>query len=151
MFRSIYLFTCSDDQVVLTRNGDTGRSLEERAVFANDRGGDVFFSIHLNADADEDGPGDPEAHGSELWIHPNASPKTKIMSARMADRFEEHSPKFRGVKEANFTVLRLTKMPAVLVEVGFMDNNQDLRDFIFPASFYHTALKLVNVINHALI
>lgn len=148
--RGMYLFTCPKDDIILTRNGDTDKSLESRAGFANDRNADVFLSIHLNADPDQDLPGMPEAHGGELWIHPEASPETRIISDRMGERFKEYS-RFRGIKEENFAVLRMTKMPAVLIEVGFIDNDADLQTFIQPKSFYQTALKLVNAINHALI
>jgi N-acetylmuramoyl-L-alanine amidase len=149
--RGLYLSTCPNDEIILTRNGDTERSLKERALFANDRNADVFLSVHLNADPDHDGQGMPEAHGGEIWIHPQASQKTKRIAERFSERFGNYSNNFRGIKEANFAVLKRTKMPAILIEVGFMDNDADLQSFIHPRSFYQTTLKLVNAINHALV
>jgi N-acetylmuramoyl-L-alanine amidase len=150
MVKAMYSLICPADKIILTRNGDINRSLSQRARFANDRKADVFFSLHMNADPDEDMPGMPEAHGSEIWIHPQAGRKTKIISNRLAGRLGIDD-KFRGIKEENFAVLRLTKMPAILIEAAFMDNVSGLEAFTSPKNLYLSSLKLVNAINHALI
>ena len=148
--KAMYYSICPNDVVMLTRTGDVDRTLSQRAQFANEREADVFFSLHLNADPDADEPGMPEAHGSEVWIYPQAGQETRRIADRLGDRLGIDS-RFRGVKEMSFTVLRLTKMPAVLIEVAFMDNTADLSVFTDPKSFYQTTLKLVNALNHALI
>ena len=96
-----------------------------RAMEANDWGADIFVSIHTNADPDEDNPGDPEAKGTEIWIYPG-SEKGRMLALCLAHAIPEHFPgrRFRGIKEARFTVLSKTQMPAVLIEVGFLDTDE---------------------------
>jgi N-acetylmuramoyl-L-alanine amidase len=107
----------------MTRNMDIDVPLSSRARLANEWKADVFVSVHTNADPDEDEPGMPEASGSEMWIYPGSISGVKL-AADLQSYVAEFFPgeKFRGIKEAPFQVLKYTKMPAVLVEVGFIDN-----------------------------
>jgi N-acetylmuramoyl-L-alanine amidase len=107
---------------ILTREEDTFVPLAERARIANHVNADLFVSIHLNADPDKDGADDPVAHGEEIWIHTGSERGRKL-----AERIQMFVGLFasvnRGIKEtSSLAVLRLTKMPAVLVEVGFIDD-----------------------------
>jgi len=110
---------------LITRSGDYALALNRRAQLANIWSGSVFVSIHTNADRDPDGADDPEAHGSEIWIYPG-SVKGRRLAQAIADQVPKHFPgrKFRGIKEANFAVLRRTAMPAVLVELAFIDTEK---------------------------
>ena len=68
-----------------------------------------------------------DIEGTETWIHPNAS----IESEEMARVFQHNLVRRmmstdRGVKRANFHMLRKTKMPSVLLEVDFLLTNQPL-------------------------
>ena len=109
----------------LSRKTDFFLHLEARAMMANEWLADVFLSIHMNADADLDLPGMPEAKGSEFWIFPG-SEKGAVLAGHIdhaiSTDFPDHPA--RGVKEANFAVLRLTKMPAVLLELAFIDTKK---------------------------
>ena len=101
---------------VYTRTADIYVPLRDRVFIANSVKADAFISIHLNASPKHN------ARGEEIWIYPGS-----IKSAKLADSIatyiDEFAPgKFRGIKEGKFYVLRKTKMPAVLIEVGFLDN-----------------------------
>lgn len=78
---------------------------------------DLFVSIHLNAGG---------GHGTETYHHP-ASSQTSRLKAKAINDAVVSSCGFRnrGVKEANFQVLRETVSPAVLVEVCFVDSQED--------------------------
>lgn len=109
-------------KVELSRKTDFFLHLEARAKMANEWLADVFLSIHLNADPDPDEPGMPEAQGSEFWVYPGSWKGTGLathIDHAISLDFPDHPA--RGVKEANFAVLRLTKMPAVLLELAFID------------------------------
>lgn len=104
--------------VVMTRDSDYYVELAERANIANQTGADVFVSIHCNS-------GPSTAQGTEVWSYPGAAEDKRLAEhilGRMTARTGLHS---RGTKEENFAVLRLTRCPAALVELGFISNVQE--------------------------
>ena len=101
----------------LTRRVDRTLSLGARSQFANRYHADLFVSIHCNAAYAA------SVKGIETWIHPSSSVGREfaepIQECLIAE-FSNH--KNRGIKEADFHVLRETAMPAVLVETEFITN-----------------------------
>jgi N-acetylmuramoyl-L-alanine amidase len=127
------LWVCGNNTFFLTRSTDVYLTLRERCDFANNMGADYFLSIHCNADPDSDEPGMPEARGEELWIY-EGSEKGMDYGKKLKKYIDLIMPDepFRGVKESKhgqLHVLTHTKMPAGLVEVGFIDNSQTWRHF----------------------
>jgi N-acetylmuramoyl-L-alanine amidase len=106
----------------LTRGFDVYRSISYRTSLANNWPADIFISIHTNADADPDEPGMPEAKGSEIWIHPGSVQGRKLATA-ISSKLPNYFPgqRWRGIKEEEFGVLHQTTMPAVLLELAFLD------------------------------
>lgn len=88
---------------------------------ANKWGADVFISIHCNSF------GDPQAHGTETWYHPNSS-KGRILSQCLQDQMlGEMGLRDRGIKPMDWGnnylgVLDKTSMPSALVELAFISN-----------------------------
>lgn len=110
--------------VALSRTSDVYIPLSNRAAEANWWGADLFVSVHCNADPDPDYPDMPEAKGEEIWVYPGSQEGHQVaeMIKEHVDSFFKNHP-FRGIKEnGNLYVLRKTRMPAVLVETGFIDN-----------------------------
>ena len=110
----------------MTRNADISIPIRSRAQVANKWGADMFLSIHTNADPDADEPGMPEARGEEIWIYPGSVGGLELATCLRThvDKFFPDQ-KFRGIAESSkFGVLRLTNMPAALIEVGFLDNSR---------------------------
>ena len=115
---------------VMTRSGDTTLQLRDRVATANQANCDLFISIHTNADPDEDDPGMPEAKGEEIYYLSEAG---KQLAARLGAGLRAEFPDepWRGLKERGLYVVKHTAMPAVLVEVAFIDDsatNRRLRD-----------------------
>ncbi len=126
-------------RVIMTREGDYFVPLEVRAQIANAARNSIFVSIHFNA-TDRD----PNATGFEIfsftprgapstsddWVTPTAlsmqagsevDAQSMALSACIYHSLLGHIPEFdRGIKRARFAVLRLTRVPAVLVEGGFL-------------------------------
>lgn len=125
---------------MMTRRGDYFMYNPQRARMANSSEADIFVSIHCNADPDEDHPDMPEAKGSEIWIYPGSKKGMRLATSIM-NHIEDEFPgrKFRGIKEAKFTVLKRTKMPSVLCEVGFIDTEESLERFEDDAVLYKIA------------
>ncbi len=80
------------------------------AAAANKSGADLFVSIHCNSAAVD------TAHGTETFHWNGSESGEKLASAIQYQIINSIGTANRGVKTANFTVLRLTDMPAVLVE-----------------------------------
>lgn len=124
--------------VVMTRDSDVFIELTERPRIANRRYADIFVSIHYNAMG-----GTGNARGIETFVHHPTYPQQVTRnnlnmndprireSAYLADNMhnlliQRTGLNNRGVKGLNLNVLRNTEMPAVLTELGFMDNAVEL-------------------------
>lgn len=115
------LFNSKGIQVSHSRYLDNSVGLAERAEMANEWGTDLFISIHANA---LDGSG--SAYGTECYTYPNSTSENKRLAVDIASSISSKLGTYnRGHKEADFAVLRLTSMPAVLVETAFIDNAGD--------------------------
>ncbi|MBS0621979.1 MAG: N-acetylmuramoyl-L-alanine amidase [Verrucomicrobia bacterium] len=113
-------------QVHLTRSGDTFIPLKERAAIANRLEAALFVSIHYNAAKNK------EAKGVEVYHYLSSEeterdPPSKQAAQLVLERVIRytHAPS-RGVKKANYAVLRHTTMPALLIEGGFVSNPEEL-------------------------
>lgn len=124
----LYLVIDYAHEVMFTRPDDRYVGLTERCQMANRWGADLFVSIHLNADPDADEPGMKEARGAEIWVYP-AAKRSRQLAESVATAIKGRFPDepFRGVKEDDLAVLRMTKMPALLIECGFIDNSDTVR------------------------
>lgn len=88
--------------------------LKEVVDKANKNGGDLFVSIHLNAF-------NGNAYGSEVYTWKGAK------NNKVCDELQKLGFKNRGIKNGNHLyVIRNTKMEAILVEVCFIDNKNDI-------------------------
>lgn len=112
---------CKGVEVIQTRPDDEFVTLDDRAGMANFFGADLFISIHSNSARGW-------AEGTETFIHPSARGSRSERMARLIEQeYVRHGRKSRGVKTANFAVLRGTRMPAVLTELGFISNRREER------------------------
>jgi N-acetylmuramoyl-L-alanine amidase len=138
-------------KVIMTRENDVFLPLELRARIANATRDSIFLSLHFNATSSRD------ATGFEIFsLTPRGAPSTaddalalsfvnmQAGSAVDAESFElstvvyhsmvGHLPEFdRGIKRARFAVLRHTKIPAILVEGGFLTETGDSKHVADPA------------------
>lgn len=96
-------------------------SLADRCNRANNAKADIFVSIHANAY----GSGWNSAEGVETYHFPNSGNGQRLASLIQSELLQGTKQKNRGVKSANFYVLKHTAMPAVLVEAAFMTNKEE--------------------------
>lgn len=106
-----------------TRTTDTFLSLEERSKYERKIRPHYFISFHRNAFKPE------HASGVETFVYLNNNEQSGNVAAEIQNRLVGIGFKNRGVKKANFHVLRETYAPAVLLEVGFIDNSGDNKIF----------------------
>jgi N-acetylmuramoyl-L-alanine amidase len=116
-------------QVLMTRRRDRTLGLLPRARFANRLRADLFVSIHANAAATA------SAEGIEVYHFPDSREGGRAAVAvlqSLVTAFPDH--RNRGVKQANFAVLRETEMPAILIETEFITNPRQLEFLSDPES-----------------
>ncbi|KAA6453505.1 N-acetylmuramoyl-L-alanine amidase family protein [Bacillus swezeyi] len=124
----------------LSRMSDKTVSLQERTDDANSWGADLFVSIHTNAF-------DGTAYGYEDYIYSGLSDESvTALYQRIIHQevIKLNGLRDRGVKKANFHVLRETAMPAILTENGFIDHAGDSAKMKSAAWIEQTARGHVN-------
>ena len=121
--------------VLYTRTTDIYESPYQKAMEANAAGVDFFISIHRNSY-----PTDNAVSGVESLVYDLSGIKLE-MAENINDQLESIGFVNLGVKERpGLVVLRRTKMPAVLVEVGFI--NSDTDNQLFDDNFDDIALAI---------
>lgn len=110
--------------VEYTRTTDVYETPYEKAMKANQAGVDFFVSIHRNSF-----PADNEVEGVESLIYDLSGLKYK-MAQDINEQLEGVGFVNLGVKaRPDLVVLKRTKMPAILVEAGFLNSDTDNRLF----------------------
>lgn len=114
-------------EAVLTRNRDIDLDLEPRVQIAERVNADLFVSIHANAIS----LSRPDVNGIETYYLTDRGLRlARVIHANMV---QVPGTRDRGLRQANFYVLRNTSMPAVLLELGFVTGQDDARLLRDPA------------------
>ncbi|OUM86641.1 MAG: hypothetical protein BAA01_11570 [Bacillus thermozeamaize] len=112
-----------DVEILFTHDDSRDVPLKERTDKANAWGADLFVSIHANAAGIG---GWSDAQGIETYVYKTLPQKAVAVAAAVQNHLVKTTGRRdRGVKTADFHVLRETRMPAILVECGFMTNREE--------------------------
>ena len=108
--------------VVMTRSSDTFIPLNDRSRISNNLSPAprLFVSIHRN------GSTNPAFNGLEAFVH-TSRPQASVNAANtiLNSMTQVNAIANRGLQTGNFSVLRETREPSVLLELGFISNNRD--------------------------
>jgi N-acetylmuramoyl-L-alanine amidase len=121
------LLAARGHDVIYTREGNLqDDGLAFRAAIANEAGANIFVSIHCNAATSA-------AAGVETWYHPESPSGKRLASLIQGELVKAGYTINRGIKaSAELAVLKLTNMPTVLVECGFITSALDRRTIASP-------------------
>jgi len=111
-------------KVILTRSDDRYLYLSERANISNNSNAQVFVSIHANSSANSSARGVETFYFGSSNVslrNSSSSAATNILNELLA---VTNSPS-RGVKTANFYVIKYNHKPSTLIELGFVSNPSD--------------------------
>lgn len=121
----VQLLVAEDFSFKIVSDAYEDTSLSKRVEVANDinklhdnRG--VYVSIHSNYFSTK------SANGIETFHYPGSQSGKKLAGIFQENLIKQTGLTDRGVKEANYYVLRETQMPAVLTESGFFSNPKDV-------------------------
>lgn len=151
--------TLAGYHVVMTRRQDVFVELPDRPAIANRDGADLFISLHFNASpVDKNAISGPETYcitpvgaassnahgetgefGSSVGAGPTVANRCEDKSLMLAYQMEKSlvqnlHANDRGVRRARFAVLRDARMPAILIEGGYMTNPEE-GEKIYSASY----------------
>ncbi|MBU9721748.1 MULTISPECIES: peptidoglycan-binding protein [Bacillaceae] len=106
--------------VIMTRSTDEYLTLEERAKIGNTSNADIFISVHANIF-------NGTANGTETFWNNNhkGSDSRRLAHAVQNAVVSNIGTNSRRVDQASFHVIRETKIPSILLEVGFLDHSAD--------------------------
>lgn len=119
-------------EVKMSRTDDTFKTLNYRSSDANNWKADCFVSIHCNS-------ANKSAKGLETYCY-------KFKYRKLADDLQNEMVNAklytvnRGVKEGNYHVIRETNMSAALIELGFIDNSEDINLLLNKQDEFATAI-----------
>lgn len=126
--------------VYMTRDEDKTVSLQERVDFSENHNPDIFVSIHVNSSEGTTATG-IETH----YYHDYSIGLAKVVHAAMAKHVNS---KDRGLFKSKFYVINHTTVPAILVEIGFISNEEEREDMISEKRKQATAKAIVEGIKN---
>jgi N-acetylmuramoyl-L-alanine amidase len=102
--------------------GKSDISLKKRCEIINDWGANIHIDYHLNAY----GTGWNSAGGTETYMYITRPKEAAVLAEKIqANLVKELGFRNRGVKGADFQMVRDTKMTAILIEFAFMTNQNE--------------------------
>jgi N-acetylmuramoyl-L-alanine amidase len=116
----------------LTRGRDTGPGDRERAAFANSTDADLLVSLHVDAHRN------PEASGAATYYYGTGSGVSSTVGERLAALVQREVVVRTGLLDGRthyktWELLRLTRMPAVRVEAGYLTSPADRARLVDPS------------------
>lgn len=112
--------------VVMTRNSDTYVSLRKRTSIAQQEGADAFVSLHFDANPDRSITG-----FTTYYTQSAQQPFAQSVNEGLSSTIDLTN---RGTQPANYLVLRENRLPAVLIELGFLSNSSEER--VLTSSYF---------------
>ncbi len=132
--------------VIMTRTGDTKHSNQERCEFANQNGANLFVSLHRNNESD-----DPAKKGVEIYV-----PSKKLENSEISFQTGEYIMQYldaMGIsqnggthygsvtsEQYDFQLNRDTAMASVVIELGYISNEEDNLLFDINKERYASAI-----------
>ncbi|UTX50724.1 N-acetylmuramoyl-L-alanine amidase [Chryseobacterium sp. MA9] len=123
-------------EIILTRDSDIYPTLSERTNQINKLNPEMVISLHVNNSPEKE----RADNGFEVYVQ--NSDVSKELAGKIYKKFNA-----RKISESNLHILRETKAPAVLVELGFINNSENRNYITSEKGQKEIAQKFVEIIN----
>ncbi|MFD2670491.1 N-acetylmuramoyl-L-alanine amidase [Marinicrinis sediminis] len=140
--------------IIMTRDHDKYLSLQDRVSFTNKQKADIFVSIHANAFHSSSLKGTmvlyyddnyPQASYPASWEMRQLTPKSKMLAQSvLSEAVSQTNMVNKGLIPSAVYVVRMGKIPSILVETGFLSNMQDATRLADPSFRKKMALAIVD-------
>lgn len=117
--------------VDITRHSDETVSLQDRTIFCESCSPEIFVSIHVNSSVRTE-PLGIETH----YYHQESLSLAQTVHTSMANHIKTND---RGLFKSKFYVINHTKVPAILVEIGFISNSRERAELVSEKRKQETA------------
>ena len=122
-------------EILLTRDGDSYPSLSDRSGYANKVKPDLLISLHMNKALKN-----TDKKGAEIYYQDNEN--SKNIASQLATSFDNCL-----TKHLNLHILRESTSPALLLELGFMSNEDDRNYYSSEKGQTETAEKILKFVS----
>jgi len=137
ILRTGRLLETAGARVLYTRQDDTFIPLDDRPGLANTHAADLFIAVHCNSTTVRN-----SCSGTQTYYNtPQSAPLAAAIQSEEVNSIDLPNG---GVRTANFLVIRKSHMPAVLVEIGFLNNTKEEALLNTPAFRQRAAEGIVN-------
>ncbi len=116
---NVLMTRTTDRDVSRQQDASVRVELGDRVVVAEELQADVFVSIHLNSFTS------PDIGGVETYYYQGSLSGERLAYAVQKSLMEQFDLKDRGVKTANFYLLKNSSMPSILTELAFISNPRE--------------------------
>jgi N-acetylmuramoyl-L-alanine amidase len=136
------LNTGDNIEFFFTRENDNTLTLAERTKIINKINPDLVISVHVNNNKN------PDSNGIECFVAKDDisnSAKSKVYAEKLLTEFtEKMNLKSRGIQQAPFFILKNTQAPAIVLELGFLSNENDRKYLTNKESQIQIAKTILN-------
>lgn len=123
-------------EIILTRDDDSFPTLTDRTEKINELKPDFAISLHINNSPRET----TDSKGMEVF--PQDNEVSKKLATKFSEKFQDSK-----IRTGNLHILRESKTPTILLELGFMNNPNERNYLASEKGQSETAEKLLNFIN----
>jgi len=122
--------------VKMTRTDDSYVSLQDRVTFSENYSPDIFVSVHVNSSVK------PEITGIEThYYHQESMSLAQTVHASLASTIHSND---RGLFKSKFYVINHTTSPAILIEIGFISNEEERNQMLSETRKQQTAQSIAD-------
>jgi N-acetylmuramoyl-L-alanine amidase len=126
-----------------TRSTDKFIPLQDRTDFINTIKPDLVLSLHVNASKNS------TTSGMEFYVskESNSYEKSNLIAENFQTKFLNSNFKVAEIKNANFYILKNSKVPAVIMELGYLTNESDKKNLSNNNEQNQIAKKIIECIS----
>ena len=126
-----------------TRSTDKFIPLDKRTTFINTIKPDLVLSLHVNSSSNTNNS------GMEFYVskESNSYEKSNLIAEKFQSKFLSANFKVAEIKNANFYILKKSEVPAIIMELGYLSNENDKKVLVNSMEQNQIAKKIIECIS----